>query len=179
MAAPLIAGLLGAGWLLGNDRYQRAQADQGQARRAEQVRSLLGTRGRELAGPTRSGDPLMGRGTGLLGGELSPEEFHGGLLAIPGYEEIGARGLMASTGITAADAPAAVREWQYYSSLEPDQQAQYLRMKRADPTFRMGDVTMYGNPVAGTAAPFVAEGVPGSTQPVIQGALATQQAQRE
>lgn len=37
---------------------------------------------------------LMTKGTGLIGGETTPAEFYGGLLSTPGYQSIGAQGLM-------------------------------------------------------------------------------------
>lgn len=37
------------------------------------------------------------------------------------------------------DAPATVQEWEYFSKLNPEQQAAYLRMKRSTPYLNLGD----------------------------------------
>lgn len=42
----------------------------------------------------------------------------------------------AATGVP--DAPSSVREWEYFTSLPPEQQGQYLRMKRASPFLDIG-----------------------------------------
>ena len=36
---------------------------------------------------------LMTKGSGLVGGEITPQEFYGGLMSTPGYQAIGAQGL--------------------------------------------------------------------------------------
>lgn len=46
----------------------------------------------------------------------------------------------------APDAPSTVREYQYYNSLPPDQQRQYLMMKRANPYLNLGDVYAQPDP---------------------------------
>lgn len=92
---------------------ERLRAQREQKERAGQVRDLLGTAPQEMAGPTRSGEALMGGGTGLLGGESTPQEFYGGLLAVPGYEKIGAAGLGAFAQ-QAAERP-------YYTPLQTSQ----------------------------------------------------------
>lgn len=43
-------------------------------------------------------------------------------------------------------APSSVREYQYYNSLPPDQQRQYLLMKRANPYLNLGDVFAQPDP---------------------------------
>lgn len=43
-------------------------------------------------------------------------------------------------------APSSVREYQYYNSLPPDQQRQYLMMKRANPYLNLGDVYAQPDP---------------------------------
>jgi len=51
--------------------------------------------------PGQAPPSLMTKGTGLVGGEISPMEFYGGLMTTPGYQDVGAqglRGLMASKG---------------------------------------------------------------------------------
>jgi hypothetical protein len=45
------------------------------------------------------------------------------------------------------DAPASVREWEYYNSLPPDEQGQYLRMKRANPYLDIGTGFVQPDPV--------------------------------
>lgn len=46
----------------------------------------------------------------------------------PGYGQVGA----------GADAPSNVQEWEYYSQLSPEQQSQYLTMKRANSPLNIG-----------------------------------------
>lgn len=45
------------------------------------------------------------------------------------------------------EAPSTVREYQYFNSLPPDQKAQYLTMKRANPYLDLGTNYMQPNPV--------------------------------
>lgn len=47
--------------------------------------------------------------------------------------------------------PANVREYKFFQSLSADQKDQFLTMKRADPMFKMGDVTMQGSQLNKTA----------------------------
>jgi len=54
------------------------------------------------------------------------------------------------------DAPSSVREWEYYNSLSPEQQTQYLTMKRANPALNAGTQYVYGDP----ANPGQTTGVP-------------------
>lgn len=74
--------------------------------RKEQIQGLLGQRPQqyqgEMAGAPQPGQPqpsfaqqptIEGSGTGFLGGKSTPAEFYGQLLSIPGYENIGAKGL--------------------------------------------------------------------------------------
>jgi hypothetical protein len=72
------------------------------------------------------------------------------------------------------DDPSNVREYKFYQSLTPKQQKQFLTMKRADPTFKMGDVTMLGDQTTGTASPFAEEA--GKSQSDIQQTLTDQSA---
>lgn len=48
----------------------------------------------------------------------------------------------------ATDAPSNVQEWEYFSKLTPEQQAQYLTMKRSNPYLDVGTGFMQPNPVA-------------------------------
>ena len=47
------------------------------------------------------------------------------------------------------EAPSNVREWEYYSQLDPDRQRQYLEMKRAAQLMDLGDRFAVRDPVAG------------------------------
>jgi hypothetical protein len=97
----------------------------------------------------------------------APEEYD------PGMIPVAQQFLSVSRG--AASQPANVQEWEYYSRLPEDQKRAYLQMKRADPTFKMGDVTMLGDPIRGTARPFTEE--PGQTQADIQRTISQQAAE--
>jgi len=57
--------------------------------------------------------------------------------------------MMALEGGAVADnsAPATVQEWQYFSNLPPEQQAAYLRMKRANPYLDIGTGFVQPDPV--------------------------------
>lgn len=72
--------------------------------------------------------------------------------------------------------PASVQEWQFYEGLPEAQKRAYLTMKRADPTFKMGDVQMVGDPVRRTATPFAEES--GRTQGDVQRELSGQAAEK-
>lgn len=75
-----------------------------------------------------------------------------------------------------ADAPANVREWQYYSGLSPDDQAAYLRMKRTNPYLDIGTGFVQPDPVnpGMTAGPAIVKNgdVPTGYQQVGGGAIA-------
>lgn len=73
-----------------------------------------------------------------------------------------------------ADDPANVREYKFFKSLTDDQKKQFLTMKRADPMFKMGDVTMKGDQLTNTAQA-VTEGGPKS-QDEVQQIITKQQA---
>lgn len=51
-----------------------------------------------------------------------------------------------------SEAPANVREWDHYSQLSPDQQRQYLEMKRAAQMMNLGDRYAVRDPVSNQAA---------------------------
>lgn len=98
----MIPGILaGLGFLYGNDRYQQSRMEQSRGR----LRELIGqpaTATPYQAGPEQMfpGEaPIQGlhniqQGAGVLGGEITPAQFYGGLLEVPGYEQIGAQGLL-------------------------------------------------------------------------------------
>jgi hypothetical protein len=71
----------------------------------------------------------------------------------------------------AVDAPASVREWEYYNSLSPDEQGQYLRMKRANPFLDAGDRFVQPDPVTGEVSgdPIVKQGSPSANMDVTLG----------
>lgn len=56
-------------------------------------------------------------------------------------------------GYGGSQAPANVREWDHYSQLTPDQQRQYLEMKRASQMMNLGDRYAVRDPVSNQAAP--------------------------
>lgn len=70
----------------------------------------------------------------------------------------------AQSGATAA--PANVREWEYFTTLAPEQQDQYLRMKRANPYLDLG--TGFGQPdptnPGALAGPVIPKDVQGEAQ---------------
>lgn len=78
--------------------------------------------------------------------------------------------------MTGTGGPANVQEWRYFSSLSPQEQEQYLTMKRASPTFRMGDVTMRGEQIGTGAVPLGADA--GATQEVVQERISKQEAEK-
>lgn len=49
---------------------------------------------------------------------------------------------------TGPDAPSSVREWEYFNALPPEQQAQYINMKRANPYLNTGTEFVQPNPAA-------------------------------
>jgi len=79
---------------------------------------------------------LMTKGTGLVGGEITPSEFYGGLLSTPGYKGIGAQGLMGAQQI--GTTPSAVREYKYWKNLPEKEQAAYMGVKRAQKFLDIG-----------------------------------------
>lgn len=73
------------------------------------------------------------------------------------------------------DLPSSIQEWNIFSRMSPEEQRRYLQMKRAVPTFKMGDVTMLGDPITETARPFTEQ--PGETQAEVQRTLSEQAAE--
>lgn len=59
--------------------------------------------------------------------------------------------------------PNAVREWKYYSALSPEDQSRYQDMKRANPTFDLGDVRVRTDQVTGAVKDQYAVGAPPKT----------------
>lgn len=56
--------------------------------------------------------------------------------------------------------PNAVREWKYYSALSPEDQSRYQDMKRANPTFDLGDVRVRTDQATGAVKDQYAVGAP-------------------
>src|SRR6187549_598317 len=65
----------------------------------------------------------------------------------------------AKQGGGAADAPANIREWEYYNSLTPEQKGEYIRMKRANPYLDIGTGFVQPDPInpGQTAGPTIAK----------------------
>lgn len=57
--------------------------------------------------------------------------------------------------------PASVREWQYFNSLSPEQQSQYLLMKRAQPFLNTGTEFVRPDPITGERAAAVPQDLRG------------------
>lgn len=67
------------------------------------------------------------------------------------------------TMVSGGDAPANVREWEYFNKLAPEDQSRYLRMKRANPYLNLGTEFAQPDPanpgqIAGTPIPIDNEG---------------------
>lgn len=72
--------------------------------------------------------------------------------------------------------PSSVREWEYYNSLDEDQKRSYLAMKRAQQTFKAGDVTLGIDQVGGGADVITETGTEPTTQADAQAVLTEQAA---
>lgn len=156
---------------LGNPLLQRAgelRQQRQQRERTQQVQSLLGQAPQEMAGPTQSGAPMVGGGSGLLGGEIAPAEFYANLLGVPGYEQIGAQGLAATTGVPTGDAPASVREFEYYQNLAPEDQRTFQTLRRGSQFQDLGNAILQYGPDGSVVARYEKNLAP-SEQPEVQG----------
>ena len=69
-----------------------------------------------------------------------------------------------ASGKIGSEAPSNVREWQYFSRLTPEQQQQYLTMKRAERYLDTETGFVRPNPVTGEVAPVVSKDVAGAAQ---------------
>jgi hypothetical protein len=68
-----------------------------------------------------------------------------------------------------ADLPSAVQEYQYYNQLDPQSQAKYLQMKRADKIIDTGGGFARFDPISGQALPVGAGGMNGGVnQPLVK-----------
>lgn len=75
------------------------------------------------------------------------------------------------------DDPAAVREYQYFSNLSPEDQAKYINMKRSATGYNANDVRMVQDPTDPTrSVPVTEDGAPVRSQSEQQEELSTQQA---
>jgi hypothetical protein len=70
-----------------------------------------------------------------------------------------------------ADSPASVQEYQYFQSLSPEQQQQYLIMKRANPAINLGDRAVIADPTNPAGAPIAqfSMGIPPAQTPETAG----------
>lgn len=64
------------------------------------------------------------------------------------------------------DAPSNVREYQYFQSLPPDQQKEYLRVKRAQQILDLGGTYGVANPVQGGVDPLATKTLAPADQPI-------------
>src|SRR5690606_1385733 len=64
------------------------------------------------------------------------------------WEEVGRGPRWAPQQAQQTQDPSAVAEWKYYQSLSPEQQTQYLLMKRANPYLDLGGEKTAMNPAA-------------------------------
>lgn len=78
---------------------------------------------------------------------------------------------------SSAIAPSSVREYQYFNSLTDEEKEQYLTMKRANPSYKMGDVHMRGNQLSPTAQAVTESGA--ASQAEVQNQITEQQAEKE
>lgn len=85
---------LGILFSLGMNALAKKNQQNEQQQRSQGVQSLLGRPAMDLP-PSILPPPKVAEGQGLLGGKMTPEQFHGGLLSVPGMEKIGAQGLLA------------------------------------------------------------------------------------
>jgi hypothetical protein len=93
----------------------------------------------------------------------------------------GATGFMSlfSGDTTSKTDPNSVQEYKFFSNLSESEKALYLKMKRADPTLKFGDVSAQGNQMTSVATPYSVAGIDGSTQPEIQSTLSRQEADKQ
>lgn len=110
--------------------------------REQELKGLLGSQGqpsvqREIPYRDVPGTP----GTGLLGGQLTPEQFYAGVAGLGGdYTKQGLTGL-SKLQPNGGDAPAAVKEWEYLKRQFPNMKLDfptYLSVKRSG--YTVGDI---------------------------------------
>ena len=102
-------------------------------KRQQGLLNLVGQKGEQIGATPYDdeGNPMMTPGTGLLGGKTSMPEFYAGVAGLGGdYTKQGITGLT-SLQPNAANSPAAVREYEFFKKLGPEEQKQFLEIKRA------------------------------------------------
>lgn len=169
LSNPLLHAGIG---LLGSTGREGPQAALQGALQGVQLRQQFDQQAQEKAKQER-----LQQLSGQLPGLYESGGIEGFVPALLGNEATMGAGLslIGKTMPAATADPSNVREWQYFSGLAPDQQKQYLAMKRASQLYKMGDVTMQHDPLG--AAPTVA-GVPAATQADAQAALSAQAAEK-
>ena len=96
------------------------------------------------------------------------------MLKVPSLAKEGVKGLFPS----AVDNPAAVREWEYFSKLSPQEQQQFLVMKRAEQWKDLGNQVVMPTPgMPGSVSAAFQKGISPDAQPWVKGAQV--QAQQE
>ena len=97
-----------------------------------------------LSGQNTQNMATVNQGSGLLGGQISPQEFYGRLMTIPNYEKAGQAGLLGSMG-GESNLPAAVQTYQYWKNLPTQKEKDdMLRTMRQQSYLNMGGY--YGAP---------------------------------
>lgn len=137
--------------------YSNSQATQEQQRGMEEYNALLA---RALSNPEMSDADLASLASNPWAGEAN-NPIAAALMgqAIqrrdPAYDldlaykqaQIDKMAAEAELGVSGTD-PASVREWQYFSQLSPEEQSQYLIMKRSVPYLDVGTGYVQPNPVS-------------------------------
>jgi len=114
------------------NKMVKQQFDDASAAKAREAK-LAELVGSKATGPSMGASPSPG--TGLVGaidrGDPNAyQDFYANMAGLGGdYTKMGLGGLEKIKGV-GAEAPMSVREWQYYNSLPPADQARYLDMKR-------------------------------------------------
>ena len=89
------------------------------------------------------------------------------MLKVPSLAKEGVKGLFPS----AVDNPAAVREWEYFSKLSPQEQQQFLVMKRAEQWKDLGNQVVMPTPgMPGSVSAAFQKGISPDAQPWVKGA---------
>lgn len=132
-------------------KLQEAEADK---KREAGLQGLVGRPGGLLPNDAQGDEMIQQPGTGLLGGQISPQQFYAGVAGLGGdYGKQGLKAMLPHPDGT----PSNVREWQYFNSLPKDQQEQFLRMKRADKFLDVGSGYVTPNPANPTQTRPVAD----------------------
>lgn len=91
---------------------------------------------------------VFGRGKSKIDYDRAAEEFAMRKRAAQMNEALVQRKLDAPAG-GGADAPSSIREWNTFQQMQPDQQKQYLQMKRASQIMNLGGSQVVRDPMGG------------------------------